>query len=160
MNPKQKNVFPLKHICYGLILSFLFSSCGKNNTGTPNNELNATVALSSGNTITFNGKATAYKDVWGYAHISGINSANAEVNISFQTLSSPGTYNLWCEYRVDASTIYSDHNYVNTQATNKGSVTITAVSSNHVEGTFTATCKTSMNATDSAIVTGSFKGYY
>jgi hypothetical protein len=39
-------------------------------------------------------------------------------------------------------------------------VTITAVTLSHIEGTFSATCKTSINATDSAMVTGSFNGNY
>ena len=170
MNPKQKNVFSLKYIGYGLILSFLFSSCGKNNNATPSNLLNATVALSSGNTITINAtgtKATAYKDDFGFAHISGLNSANAEVNISFQTLSSPGTYNLYCEYRVDAKStpnlIYANtfaQSQPNGFPTYQGSVTLTAVTPSHIEGTFSALCKTSINATDSAMVTGSFKGDY
>ena len=159
---------------YGMILflTFFLYSCNKNSVPAPsnNNLLNASVSLSSGNTVTINAtdsKVKFSKDVFGYALISGLNNDNAEVNISFQTLTSPGTYSLYCEYRVDAKSI-PNLIYANTFAANQpnglptyqGSVTITAVTLSHIEGTFSATCKTSINATDSAMVTGSFNGDY
>ena len=155
---------------YGMILflTFFLYSCNKNSE--PANLLNASVSLSSGNTVTINAtgsKVKFSKDVFGYALISGLNSDNAEVNISFQTLTSPGTYSLYCEYRVDAKStpnlIYANTfaaNQPNGFPTYQGSVTITAVTLSHIEGTFSATCKTSINATDSAMVTGSFNGDY
>ena len=155
---------------YGMILflTFFLYSCNKNSE--PANLLNASVSLSSGNTVTINAtgsKVKFSKDVFGYALISGLNSDNAEVNISFQTLTSPGSYSLYCEYRVDAKStpnlIYANTfaaNQPNGFPTYQGSVTITAVTLSHIEGTFSATCKTSINATDSAMVTGSFNGDY
>ena len=153
-----------------LFLTFFLYSCNKP-APSNNNLLKASVSLSSGNTVTINAtdsKVKFSKDVvFGFVLISGLNSDNAEVNISFQTLTSPGTYSLYCEYRVDAKST-PNLIYANTYAANQpnglptyqGSVTITAVTLNHIEGTFSATCKTSMNATDSAMVTGSFKGDY
>ena len=157
---------------YGMILflAFFLYSCNRNSEPAPSNLLNASVSLSSGNTVTINAtdsKVKFSKDVFGYALISGFNRDNAEVNISFQTLTSPGTYSLYCEYRVDAKStpnlIYANTfaaNQPNGFPTYQGSVTITAVTLSHIEGTFSATCKTSINATDSAIVNGSFKGDY
>jgi hypothetical protein len=157
---------------YGIILflTFFLYSCNKNSEPANNNLLNASVSLSSGNIVTINAtgsKVKFSKDIFGYALISGLNGDNAEVNINFQTLSSPGTYGLYCEYRVDAKStpnlIYANTyaaNQANGFPTYQGSVTITAVTLSHIEGTFSATCKTSLNASDSAIVTGSFKGDY
>lgn len=159
---------------YGVILflTFFLYSCNKNSepAHSNNNFLNATVSLSSGNTITINAtgsKVKFSKDVFGDAFIGGLNSDNAEVNIIFQTLRSPGTYSLYCEYRVDAKStpnlIYANTyapNQPNGSLTYQGTVTIIASTPSHIEGTFSAICKTSMNATDSAMVTGSFKGDY
>lgn len=152
--------------CLILLMTFFITSCKKQEeTKTQyNNEVKATIVHSSGNTININAtgaKATANKDIYGITYISGTNEANAGVNISFQTIMIPGTYSHLCEYRVNTTSLTTPI-YVNSSSfvTNSGKIMITAVSDHHIEGTFTATCKTHMGATDSVTVTGSFKGDY
>jgi hypothetical protein len=150
-----------------LLIPLFLYSCKKNNDTAPqnNDEVKATIVPSSGNTITINAtgaKAKIGKDIYGIAfYIVGTNDANAGVNVSFPSITVPGTYSHLCEYRVNAAS-QTTPIYINASSfvTNRGNVTITALTDHHIEGTFSATCKTHSGATDSVAVTGSFKGDY
>ena len=144
---------------------FLFTSCTKSSGPTPNtNKVNATVLLTSGSTVTIN--ATAAKAVMGCSlggggsYVAGTGNTNAAVYISFaggtNCVTSPGTYNLSCEYRADVSSS-STPIYQNTGVSNPGNITFTAVTSHYMEGFFSAICKLN---TVSVFVNGTFNGSY
>ena len=149
-----------------LYLLLLVCSCKRDEDPVipNNNEMNANVVLSSGNTILINArgsKAKISKDFYGITYISGVNENNEGVFLMFGTVTVPGVITYLCEYRVNVNS-QTTPIYVNALpfVANSGNVIITAVSERHIEGTFTATCKTSAGAADSAVITGSFKGDY
>ena len=157
-----------------LLLVSIFVTCKKESDDPPpnNNEVKATILLPSGNTININ--ATATKASMGclislgggYTHIDATNTANAAVYMSIYVpvttcVTTPGTYNFNCEYRVDF-TSGSTPIYSNLLATNRGSITFTTINDHYMEGTFNAICRCASPGcgTDSVAVSGTFKGDY
>jgi hypothetical protein len=153
-------------IVYGKIflvaLFSFFYSCKKND-GHLNREVRAVIVHSSGTTVTINASwpdARLGHDLLFLQTTYGEGNSNfARINWTVPYVTAPGTFTN--QYRCT----YSAHvnlgpYYENTVGwvKNPGSVTITSVSNEFIEGTFTATCKTHMMATDSVTITGSFKG--
>ena len=157
------------HLFFSFILICLSHlSCNKKDDPPVNtNEFKATVVLSSGAIISIDAKGTKAAMGCGLlgsgTFVSGSNESNAGVNITAYGVGSacitvPGTYSFRCEYRVNtASTntpIYENH-----FATNKGSITFTAINNSYMEGYFNAVCVLPPRV-DSVTVNGSFKGNY
>lgn len=135
-------------------------------------EVNATVVLSTGETIIINASGDNAKMgctlLGGGSYISATNAANASVYIGsvyssgLSCVTSPGTYNFECQYRkntADPNTpIWS--NWAN-NVTNKGSITFTTFNDNIIEGNFHAIAKCFSPGcafgVDSAIISGTFK---
>ena len=145
---------------------FFMQACSKkSNAVLPpnNNEVNATVVLSTGFTININAKGLKapiglYGIFGGPGYVDGTNAANAAVLIEvYSAISGPGTYDLShgfrCQYRQDV-TNNSTPIYQNNGA-NAGSITFTTANENNAEGYFNAVCRLN---TDSVIVSGTFKG--
>ena len=158
-----------RHACSSalfLMPLIFFCSCKKHSNTQPQSqtEVKATVTLSSGNTISINAtgvRATITRDIYGYTYVYGATENNAGVNLMFPNITSPGTYSFICEYRVNtASTSTPIYTNAPSFVANAGGVTVVAVTAHHIEGAFVATCKTNSTATDSAFVSGSFKGDY
>src|SRR5688572_1089611 len=180
---KKQNLFPTVQNVkskYNLLFTlvsiffFLFTGCKKKNDTQPpnNNELNATVIISPGNTININAtgsKARMGCFPWGGGtFVAGTGEAHAAVYISyvfsnsstFACITAPGTYDFSCEYRkniADPNTpIFSKI------GTNRGSITFTVVNDHHMEGYFNAVswCNSFGCAfrIDSVIIAGTFKG--
>ena len=141
-------------------------SCKKNSPPAPlpnNNEVNATVVLSSGQIININARGTKApmglgSPFTGPTYVDGRNAAGNEVYISvFPTISSPGTFDFpvgfRCQYRINAGSgttpIYENN------GANAGSITFTTANAQKMEGSFSALCR---YGTDSVLVTGTFKG--
>ena len=160
------------------ILLFLlvssFATCKKGSDDPPpnNNEVKATILLPSGNTININATTTkalmgcSISLVGGSTHIDATNSANAAVYMSIfvpatTCVTTPGTYNFICEYRVDISSA-STPIYSNLTATNRGTITFTTINDHYMEGFFNAICRCASAGcgTDSVVVSGTFKGDY
>ena len=104
--------------------------------------------------------------VGGNTHIDATNTSNAAVYMSIfvpatTCVTTPGTYNFNCEYRVDVSSV-STPIYSNLLATNRGSITFTTINDHYMEGFFNAICRCASLGcgTDSVVVSGTFKGDY
>ena len=161
-----------KLITYALVLISVFSFACKKESETPlnNSEVNATVVLSTGETISINGKGDNAKIgcSLGGTYITSINDNNAAVYISllgapgYLCVNSPGTYNFECQYRrniTDPNTaVWS--NWSN-NVIDKGSITFTAYNDHYIEGSFSAVAKCfspgCVFGVDSAIINGTFK---
>lgn len=141
------------------------TACNKNKdvVAPNNNEVNATVLLSNGQTVTISAEGTkAILGLSGYfgspGFIDGTNDANAAVYINvYPSISSTGTFDyahgFQCEYRPNVGSTTTPIYTMLGGA--PGSITFTSVSSTYLEGSFTARCRTT---TDSVIVSGTFKG--
>jgi hypothetical protein len=153
----------MKMIFFASCLS-IFISCKKNEIPPSldsNNQVKATVILSTGDTIKIN--ATGSKAPMGcsvgYSFVDGTNETNEAIylnvlNINNSCLNSPGNYNLDCQYRPDGASPTTSI-YVNQGV---GSITFTTLNINsYAEGYFDAVCK---SGSDSVIVNGSFKGHW
>jgi hypothetical protein len=145
-----------------LLLIVCLSACKKNNDSPYlNNEMKATVVLSSGGIIEINAqwpKALMGQIWWsGNSFVEGTNDANAAVYLtSLGNVTVPGTYGVSCQYRPD---VVSQTAPIYENSGNKpGSITFTVIDDHHMEGHFTAVCI--LDSTDSATVNGTFKGYY
>jgi len=156
------------------ILLWLFTGCKKKIDTPPpnNNEMKATVIVSSGSTINIDAagsKAAMGCSLFGGGtFVSGTNPDNAAAYISYvhsaglSCITSPGTYNFSCEYRkniADPNTpIYSNIGI------NRGNITFTVVNDHYMEGYFNAVswCNSPGCAfrIDSVIIAGTFKGNY
>lgn len=153
---------------YYFAFSFLFislMSCKKDDTDEPanTNEVNATVVLSSGGTVTISAKGTKAilglsSPLGGPGYIDGTNSANAAVYINlYPAITMTGTFGFnqgyTCQYRPDVTSMTSPI-YTNS-GIDPGSITITTVNDHYLEGSFSAICR---YQGDSVIVSGTFKG--
>jgi hypothetical protein len=157
------------------LLSVFIPACNKNkDTVPPNtNEINATVLLTTGSTITINAKGT--KAVMGCTLLGGGNflygtsDNNAYVYLGsiygpgFSCVSAPGTYPLVCEYKTNradpATRAWSN------MGTNRGSITFTVVNDHYLEGHFNAVSKCisagcGSSSMDTVVINGTFKGNY
>lgn len=143
-----------------ILLISCSSSCKKSNEAPlNNNEMNATVVLSSGDIIKINAKeskARMGQSWYGGTFVEGTNETNAAIYINLLTVISPGTYAFSCEYRTNAESSTTPI-YVNYGVNNRGSITFTVLDDHAMEGHFSAVCK---YATDSVTVSGSFKGNF
>lgn len=155
-----------------LLLISCFFSCKKGNNIPPNNnEMKATVVVSTASTININAAGTKARmgcSLFGGTYVEGTNEANAAVyittnSINFSCITSPGIYSFACQYRpnvADPNTpIYSNI------GPNPGSITFSTVNDHYMQGTFNAVCRcitpgNCISNVDSVIVTGSFKGDY
>ena len=128
-----------------------------------NNEVNATVVLSSGQIITINARGTKApmglsSPLGGSSYVDGTNDAGNAVYINiFPIISGPGTFDFAggfrCQYRINAGSgatpIYENN------GANAGSITFTTANAQMMEGSFNAVCR---YGTDSVLVAGTFKG--
>jgi hypothetical protein len=154
----------MKKIFILLLLISCIIACKKKNAEAPNNnEVKATVVLSSGDTVNIN--ATGSKaEMWGCAPLGGgTNEANAAVYITvydtgIRCVTSPGTYSFDCQYRPNVA----DSNTPIYGGTGS-SITFTVINDHYMEGSFTAVvCRCISTGcvfgVDSVVVTGTFKG--
>jgi hypothetical protein len=157
-----------------LLLVSSFGSCKKGSDAPPtnNNEVKATILLTSGTAITINATTTkalmgcTITLVGGSTHIDGTNAANAAIHISIfvpgsMCVTAAGTYNFGCEYRQDV-TSGNTPIYSNLGIANPGNITFTTINEHYMEGYFTALCRCASAGcgTDTVIVSGTFKGDY
>jgi hypothetical protein len=144
-----------------LALFCCFYSC-KKKVSHLNREIRAVILHSSGTTVTINAtwpEAILGDDIFTSTTFGEGNANSARITWSVPRVTTTGTFTSQfnCSYSANVTVGPYYENRVG-WVKNPGSITFTSVSSNLIEGTFTATCKTSMMATDSVIVTGSFKG--
>lgn len=148
----------------------LFCCCNKNNNDAPTsqNHIYATITPVSGSPLIIDAVGdNAIFSAGGLLPAVGLeakNDANAELDLMFGVPLSPGIYPFYCYYEVNSASsttpIYDNNQ---TYVSSPGSVSITAVSDHHIEGSFNANCKTtpgSPGSPDSVIINGTFKGDY
>jgi len=158
-----------------LLTVFSIACNKKNDTAPPNtNEFNATVLLTTGATVTINAKGSNAKMgcaiLGGGNYVNGINSDNASVYLSYiydgsgsaSCVSSPGTYNLVCEFRKNVAVTNTP--IWRSSGMNRGSITFIVINDHYMEGHFNAvsTCFSGgcVYGVDSVVITGTFKGNY
>lgn len=142
-----------------VLITIIISACKKKNDILPpnNNEVNATVAISSTSTIMINSKGSKAKlgCSFSLAGISNFVSATSEngaavyINIpyrpAFSYVTSSGTYDFACEYRQkvgDPNTpIWSNVTVNGGNIKNPGSITFTVINDHYWEGYFNAFSK-------------------
>ena len=144
-----------------LALVCCFYSCKKKDRHF-DREVRAVILHSSGTTVTINASwpdAILGDGIFTPTTFGEGNGNSARITWSIPRVTATGTFTSQfnCAYSANVSSGPYYENRVG-WVKNPGSITFTSVSSNFIEGTFTATCKTSMMATDSVTVTGSFKG--
>jgi hypothetical protein len=140
-----------------------FISCKKKNAEPPNNnEIKATVVLSSGGTVNVNAKGSkaqmGYAPYGGYTYLGVTNEANAAVYINIFSQVTPGTYSFDCEYRPNVADANTP-----SYGGSGGSITFTVINDHSMEGYFTAiSCQCippgCVFGVDSVVVSGTFKG--
>jgi hypothetical protein len=146
-----------------LLLSFCSACSKKYEPDLPgkNNEFHALLVFfgDSSQRIDVTGIKAAMGCSVGTTFVFGQREDDALIQLSlyfpvFRCLSSPGTFTteLHCQYRTNR---YTGDIYVNDPAS-PGSITFTTLTSEFMEGYFETVCYSS--ATDSVIITGTFKG--
>jgi hypothetical protein len=147
-----------------LFLPILFcNACSKKDTGAPENtsEFHALLVFSpdSSQRIDVTGNKARMGCSYGGTYVEGLREDDAYVSLQvfFDDLScitSAGTFTsrILCEYRPN---LYVGNVYAN-DSTRTGNITFTTVNSKYLEGHFQTVCI--ISATDSVIITGTFKG--
>ena len=158
-------------------MTVFISACSKDNgtTSQGNNEVNATIVTSTG-TININAKGTkaivkcSYTLLGVSNYVYGANDNNAAVSINIinpanpnATITSPGTYNMSCEYKMNKADPNAGYFLIN--GLNAGSITVTAANDHHMEGNFTSVARCAggngcVYNKDSVLISGTFKGDY
>ena len=149
-----------------LFLTCFFFTCGKKSdpiTVVNNNEIKATVQLSSGATVNITGKgenavigcAPSY-----YTYIEGTDENNTAVYINVSSSVSgsncvtyPGAYRFYCEYRQNIKSTNTPI-YTNLGPNLRDTITFTVCTVTNIEGRFKAKC---WNGPDTVLVSGTFK---
>ncbi len=147
-----------------IALLFCIACSKKHNPDVPgkNNEFHALLVFSadSSQRIDVTGSKAGMGCSWGsVTYVEGLREDDAYFILQLyfpelRCITSAGTFTteLRCEYRPN---LYTGNFYGNNTA-NPGSVTFTTVTTEYMEGYFETVCN--ISATDSVIITGTFKG--
>ena len=144
-----------------ILLVLTFSCNKKNSAPTNNNEVKASAILLSGATVIINAKerkaTMGCNPLGGGTYVVGTDESNALVGISVlacvKTLGNHSGFYI-CQYTPN-STLPTSPNY-SASGPNAGSITFTSLNEKYMEGFFSVVCY--RTATDSVIVSGTFKG--
>jgi len=163
----------MRKFLFFLLLTASFTTCKKGKTSPPNNnELKATVILSSGSTLNFNATGVKVKmepcSTFGFGFGTSVEATTENNHAIFLTaygttpcITVPGTYSTFSiQYRPNVT---DPNTAIYEGGGNASSVTFTAINDHTMEGHFTAVvCRCistgCVSGVDYVTITGTFKG--